>query len=198
MDKTFLKKTKELGNDLITPTADFKGLKPGDKWCLCANRWKQAKKYGVAPIVDIDATNKKVEKYIDKYTLYDNIEDFQNNYIPCGQNMKMVKANNKMTSLDIVSLYLFFLRITNIKKSKKLLANPINIKVVNSLIGNKVLLYYNIFNSPCINEIVVSVIDNSGFTNQYLFTLKRQWKQTNFLKKNSMFWRIVQIKLLNV
>ena len=38
IDNTFLKKQKKLGNDLITPTADFKGLKPGDKWCLCANK----------------------------------------------------------------------------------------------------------------------------------------------------------------
>lgn len=44
------------GNDLITPTERFPGLHPGDKWCLCASRWAEAEKHGVAPPIDPEAT----------------------------------------------------------------------------------------------------------------------------------------------
>ena len=51
MTAEFLKYTKAQGNDLSTPNPlyQFPGLKPGDKWCLCASRWKQAALAGVAP-----------------------------------------------------------------------------------------------------------------------------------------------------
>ena len=39
MTETFLEFTKLQGNDLSTPRNGFSGLKPGDKWCLCALRW---------------------------------------------------------------------------------------------------------------------------------------------------------------
>jgi uncharacterized protein len=47
------------GNDLSTPRPGFQGLKPGDKWCLCASRWKQAADAGAAPKVVLDSTNEK-------------------------------------------------------------------------------------------------------------------------------------------
>jgi uncharacterized protein (DUF2237 family) len=48
-----------LGNDLITPypAYQFPGLKAGDRWCLCASRWKQAYDVGLAPPVDLEATS---------------------------------------------------------------------------------------------------------------------------------------------
>ena len=59
--KEFLEFTKLQGNDLTTPRQyyDFPGLKPGDKWCLCASRWLEAEKFGVAPPVVLEATNEK-------------------------------------------------------------------------------------------------------------------------------------------
>lgn len=55
----FLQFSLERGNDLITPQplAGFPGLKPGDRWCLCAGRWQEALAYGVAPPVILMATN---------------------------------------------------------------------------------------------------------------------------------------------
>ena len=49
------------GNDLSTPRPEyrFKGLKPGDRWCLCALRWLEADEAGVAPPVDLTATHEK-------------------------------------------------------------------------------------------------------------------------------------------
>ena len=49
----FLEYSKEQGNDLTTPRPEFnfKGLKDGDSWCLCALRWKEAYKAGCAPRV---------------------------------------------------------------------------------------------------------------------------------------------------
>jgi uncharacterized protein len=55
----FLEFTKSLGNDLSTPVPDFNfpGLKPGDRWCLCASRWQEALDAGVAPPVILSATH---------------------------------------------------------------------------------------------------------------------------------------------
>ena len=65
----FLDYTKSNGNDLSTPRGSFPGLKAGDNWCLCALRWKQALDAGVAPPINLKATNKKTLEYIDKDTL---------------------------------------------------------------------------------------------------------------------------------
>ena len=61
MTEDFLAYTKSKGNDLRTamPQYNFPGLKPGDKWCLCVNRWKQALEEGYAPQVVLEATNEK-------------------------------------------------------------------------------------------------------------------------------------------
>ena len=59
MTAEFLKFSKEQGNDLSTanPMYQFPGLKPGDRWCLCASRWKEAFDAGVAPPVVLEATH---------------------------------------------------------------------------------------------------------------------------------------------
>tara|TARA_B100000886_G_C20092182_1_gene354344 strand:+ start:121 stop:495 length:375 start_codon:yes stop_codon:yes gene_type:complete len=58
----FLKFSLGKGNDLITPNPsfDFKGLRPGDKWCLCTSRWIESLKNDVAPKVYLKSTNKLV------------------------------------------------------------------------------------------------------------------------------------------
>ena len=70
----FLTYTKAQGNDLSTPHPEwqFPGLKPGDCWCLCALRWKEAKEAGYAPPIVLAATNIKALEYIV-------LEDLQNN-----------------------------------------------------------------------------------------------------------------------
>ncbi len=55
----FLSYTKACGNDLSTPAPGFPGLKPGDRWCLCAVRWREALAAGVAPPVILAATHEK-------------------------------------------------------------------------------------------------------------------------------------------
>ncbi len=59
--KEFLEYSREQGNDLITPVPefDFPGLKPGDCWCLCAARWRQAFEAGCAPRVMLRSTHEK-------------------------------------------------------------------------------------------------------------------------------------------
>ena len=59
MTKEFLEFSKSVGNDLSTPRPefDFKGLKAGDCWCLCAARWQQAFEVGKAPLVKLSSTN---------------------------------------------------------------------------------------------------------------------------------------------
>ena len=61
----FLAFSKLNGNDLITPNHayGFKGLKAGDKWCLCASRWKEAYNAGVAPPVILEATHEKALEF---------------------------------------------------------------------------------------------------------------------------------------
>ena len=55
--ESFLAFSKARGNDLTTPRPefDFPGLVPGDRWCLCASRWKEAYDAGVAPRVILAA-----------------------------------------------------------------------------------------------------------------------------------------------
>jgi uncharacterized protein len=62
----FLDFTKSRGNDLQTPIPEygFPGLKPGDRWCLCALRWLEAEKAGVAPPINLKATHEKALDYI--------------------------------------------------------------------------------------------------------------------------------------
>ena len=59
MTVNFLNYTKSRGNDLSTaiPQFGFPGLKPGDQWCLCASRWKEALDAGMAPPVQLRATH---------------------------------------------------------------------------------------------------------------------------------------------
>jgi uncharacterized protein (DUF2237 family) len=61
MTREFLAFSKKRGNDLSTPVpeAGFPGLKPGDRWCLCAGRWKEALDAGVAPPVILQATHEE-------------------------------------------------------------------------------------------------------------------------------------------
>ena len=58
----FLAYSRAQGNDLVTPQPafDFPGLKPGDRWCLCALRWREAHDAGVAPPVMLQATHERV------------------------------------------------------------------------------------------------------------------------------------------
>ena len=62
----FLEFSRARGNDLVTPSPShgFPGLKPGDKWCLCATRWKEALRAGVAPPVVLGATHKKALEHV--------------------------------------------------------------------------------------------------------------------------------------
>ncbi len=55
----FLDFSRSRGNDLITPRPEYRfpGLKPGDRWCLCALRWLEAYEAGVAPPVILAATH---------------------------------------------------------------------------------------------------------------------------------------------
>lgn len=57
----FLTFSKMIGNDLSTPMPEwsFPGVKAGDKWCLCAERFKQAHENNAAPKVLLEATNEK-------------------------------------------------------------------------------------------------------------------------------------------
>ena len=59
MTEEFLAFTRSRGNDLSTPMPEhgFPGLKPGDRWCLCANRWREALEAGIAPPVVLAATD---------------------------------------------------------------------------------------------------------------------------------------------
>ncbi|MBT3141739.1 DUF2237 domain-containing protein [Phaeobacter gallaeciensis] len=61
MTAEFLAYSKYVGNDLSTPRPEFgfAGLKPGDKWCLCASRFLQAHDEGCAPKVDLQATHQR-------------------------------------------------------------------------------------------------------------------------------------------
>ena len=72
MTEEFLEFSKAQGNDLSTPNEDseFPGLMPGDRWCLCVARWKEALEAGVAPPVVLEATHMSTVEFV-------SIEDLQ-------------------------------------------------------------------------------------------------------------------------
>jgi len=66
VDNAFLAFTKSKGNDLTTPRDSFPGLVEGDKWCLCALRWREAYTAGKAPKIFPESTSDAVIQYVDK------------------------------------------------------------------------------------------------------------------------------------
>lgn len=77
----FLRFSKSKGNNLITPFPlfNFPGLKPGDRWCLCVTRWKEALNAGVAPPVILAATHEAVLEYVSLEELQKHAIDFIDN-----------------------------------------------------------------------------------------------------------------------
>ena len=68
----FLEFSQSRGNDLSTPVPvyQFPGLKPGDRWCLCVTRWKEALDAGLAPKVHLEATHISALEFV-------NLEELQ-------------------------------------------------------------------------------------------------------------------------
>ena len=73
MTENFLAYSASRGNDLVTPQPEyrFRGLKPGDRWCLCAMRWREAWEAGVAPPVVLEATHSAVLQHVPLRALLD-------------------------------------------------------------------------------------------------------------------------------
>ena len=71
----FLTFSAAAGNDLSTPQPHFAGLRPGDRWCLCASRWAEALAAGAAPPVVLEATHARTLEWID-------LADLQRHAVP--------------------------------------------------------------------------------------------------------------------
>lgn len=71
MTEEFLAFSRSRGNDLSTPRPEmhFPGLRPGDRWCLCVERWREAHAAGAAPAVVLDATHISTLEFVELETL---------------------------------------------------------------------------------------------------------------------------------
>ena len=80
LTRKFLDFTRSRGNDLSTPRPEsgFPGLRPGDRWCLCALRWKEALEAGVAPPVVLAASHEAALRYVSIEVLNQYAIDGQN------------------------------------------------------------------------------------------------------------------------
>lgn len=67
----FLDYSGSVGNDLSTPRPEYRfaGLKAGDRWCLCALRWKQARQAGLAPPVILESTHARALDFVEMEAL---------------------------------------------------------------------------------------------------------------------------------
>jgi len=67
MTEEFLAFSASVGNDLSTPMPEhgFAGLRPGDRWCLCAPRWQEALEAGAAPAVVLESTHVATLEWVD-------------------------------------------------------------------------------------------------------------------------------------
>ena len=73
MTDEFLKFSRDQGNDLTTPEPahGFPGLEPGERWCLCVNRWKEALDADVAPPVILKSCHTSALEFVDLKDLQD-------------------------------------------------------------------------------------------------------------------------------
>jgi uncharacterized protein (DUF2237 family) len=73
MTQEFLEYSRSRGNDLIqaVPAFQFPGLKAGDRWCLCVQRWKEAFEAGVAPRIVLESTHISTLEFVDLSDLED-------------------------------------------------------------------------------------------------------------------------------
>lgn len=64
--REFLDFSVRRGNDLVTPRPEYRfhGLRPGDRWCLCALRWKEALDAGMAPPVVLESTDARALAFV--------------------------------------------------------------------------------------------------------------------------------------
>jgi len=80
MTEGFLAFSRVKGNNLSTPVPSigFQGLKPGDRWCLCVSRWKEAYDAGTAPPVVLEATHIMALEFV-------TLEELQSSAVDDGQ-----------------------------------------------------------------------------------------------------------------
>jgi uncharacterized protein (DUF2237 family) len=80
MTADFLAFTRSRGNDLSTPAPEwgFPGLRPGDRWCLCVERWREALDAGVAPPVVLEATHISALEFV-------TLDDLRRHAVPAGE-----------------------------------------------------------------------------------------------------------------
>lgn len=71
MTDEFLEFSRSQGNDLMTPRPEYRfpGLKAGDRWCLCLDRWREAHKAGAAPQIVLAATHQMALERVELSTL---------------------------------------------------------------------------------------------------------------------------------
>ncbi len=71
VSEEFLRFSSERGNDLVTPRPEWKfpGLRPGDRWCLCVERWVEAFEAGVAPPLHLNATHASALEFVSREDL---------------------------------------------------------------------------------------------------------------------------------
>jgi uncharacterized protein (DUF2237 family) len=77
MTGEFLQHQREIGNDLATPRPEmgYAGLRPGDRWCVCASRWLQSYEAGVAAPVVLAATHARALEVVPMEALQENAVD---------------------------------------------------------------------------------------------------------------------------
>ncbi len=77
LTEDFLAFTKAAGNDLSSPRPEFgfPGLNPGDSWCLCAERWKEALAHGAAPKVRLESTHEATLSFVGMEDLLSHAHD---------------------------------------------------------------------------------------------------------------------------
>jgi uncharacterized protein len=77
MTAEFLEFSRSRGNDLSTPVPEheFPGLKPGDRWCVCASRWQEAFAAGTPPRVVLEATHIAALEFVDLEDLVEHAVD---------------------------------------------------------------------------------------------------------------------------
>jgi hypothetical protein len=195
MTKDFLKYTKRQGNDLITPNKTFPGLEAGDKWCVCAGRYTEAKNNGIFLPVDWNATHESSKKYpgfsLERFT----------NTVPCGANNNSLKPKNSMSAKTVLNAFLVARENLDYNTAINLTVNTSNNlqQAIYNLPSNRPSQVTKFYSDQCRIEYIVTY--HHDIT--YIYVLERQYlaklnvPNPKFkVPPNSLYWRITDIFII--
>lgn len=162
LTKDFLAFTRSEGNDLSTPNPryNFPGLKPGDRWCLCAARWLEAKREGIELNVDFEASSRRAFHVTNEFDFA-----WKNRIVKCSSDLEVKQVKELLKDRKLSrDLKLLVVRTNKLESKCQLFGLDGSIKIENNRIFQLPELEKIINQMPIRQEELQKAIDISSGT----------------------------------